>query len=91
MSHSKKANRNAYLAWKERTDIKAYSRSSFQKNKSKIYQRNQQARKELKDYIIVKYLRAIGWSFEDITPELIELKRQLIILNRQIKWQISRM
>ena len=82
MSKSKSANRNAYLSWKQRTDTKDYNRKSFDKHRTKIYERSQKARSELKDYIIVKYLRASGFNFEDITPELIELKRQLIKLKR---------
>lgn len=62
-----------------------YDKKAFLKHKYKIYNRNKKARDELKDYIIRKYLRASGWSFEDITTELIELKRQQIILQRNLK------
>lgn len=91
MSNSKEANRKAYINSKKSGAVINYRRNAFIKNKLTIYARNQKARNELKDYIIVKYLRASGFSFESITPELIELKRQQIILNRQIKWQISKM
>ncbi len=84
-------NKKSYSISKSNGMTKIYSKRAFMNNKDKIYERSKKARDELKDYIIVKYLRATGWSFENITPELIELKRQLIILNRQIKWQISRM
>ena len=85
MSHSKEANRNAYLAWKKRTNTNEYNKNSFIRHKLKIYERNKQARNELKNYIIVKYLRASGWDFEHITPELIEIKRQQILLKRNLK------
>lgn len=85
MSNSKNANRKSYLAWKDRTETKEYNRNSFLKHKFKIYARNKQSRNELKDYIVVKYLRASGWDFENITPELIKIKRQQIILKRNLK------
>ena len=82
MSHSKLANRNAYIAWKARTDTIKYNKDSFIRNKSKIYEREQNNRSKLKDYIIRKYLKNSGWTKEDITSELIEIKRQQIILKR---------
>ena len=85
MSHSKLANRNAYIAWKARTDTNKYNKDSFIRNKSKIYEREQNNRSKLKDYIIRKYLISSGWQKEDITPELIEIKRQQIILKRNLK------
>ena len=90
MSHSKESNRKAYLSWKERTDTSEYHKKSFHRNKSKIYERSQKSREELDNYIIIKYLRSSGWDFENITPELIRLKRAQITLNRTIKWQVSR-
>ena len=83
-------NKRSYLISKSTGMTKIYSKRAFVTNRAKIYDRERKARGELRDYIVVKYLRANGWSFENITPEIIELKRQLIILNRQIKWQISR-
>ena len=85
MSKSQQANKNAYLLWKTRVDTKEYNKKAFAKHKDRIYERSKKARTDLKDYIIVKYLRAQGWDFEDITPELIELKRQQIILQRNLK------
>lgn len=84
-------NKNSYFISKNSGAVKVYRKKAFITHKTRIYNRNKKARDNLNDYIIVKYLRATGWSFENITPELIEVKRQLIILNRQIKWQISRM
>ena len=85
MSHSKESNRKTYLKWKQRSDLSEYNRNSFFKHKSKIYERQEQNRLELKDYIIRKYLISSGWQKEDITPELIEIKRQQIILKRNLK------
>ena len=65
--------------------VSQYSKKAFIKHKDKIYLRSKISRQELKDYIVKKYLRAAGFSFEEITPELIELKRQQIILQRLLK------
>lgn len=89
MSKSKQANKNAYLSWKTRVDTKEYNKKAFAKHKDRIYERSKKARSDLKDYIIVKYLRAQGWDFEDITPELIELKRQQIIFKRLINGKME--
>ena len=46
--------------------------------------------RDLKDTYIIDTLKKEGFRKEDITPELIEIKRQQIKLNREIKWQNSR-
>ena len=45
---------------------------------------------ELKDVYVKGFLKKEGFSNEDMTPELIEMKRQQLKLNREIKWQNSR-
>lgn len=91
MGNTKIGNQRSYLTSKMTGAVISYRKKAFLTNKYKIYERERKARIELKDYMVVKYLRASKWSLEDITPELIELKRQQIILNRQIKWQTSKM
>ncbi len=89
MSRSKQANRNAYLAWKERTDTKDYRKKLYANHKQKIHEREKEARINLKSYIIRKYLINAGWKPNDITPELIEIKRQQIILKRLLNEKLQ--
>ena len=45
---------------------------------------------ELKDVYVKGFLKKEGFSNEDMSLELIEMKRQQLKLNREIKWQNSR-
>ncbi len=46
---------------------------------------------QLTDSVVRYILKKQGFSVDEITPELIETKRQLIKLNREIRWQNSKM
>lgn len=65
--------------------------------KTKKQESNESSKKRYKkhidsisDYYIIRRLVFSGFKKEDITPELIELKRQLIKLNRIINEKLQR-